>query len=202
TQTNIPVRVADVASVEQNVQPLYTMVSADGKPAVLLNINRQPYSNAVTVARESHDEVEKITKTLPPGIHMRPFYDQSIIVNASTITAIVVFLPLISMAGVEGVFFRALAITVAAALLTSLALAVTWTPNLSQYFISPHPRHQLAVPAAVEGNGDEISTERLLAAEEASLHGAFGRVVRFYERVLRFALLRPLWVGLATVVLV
>src|SRR5438067_5211258 len=310
TQTNIPVRVADVASVEQNVQPLYTMVSADGKSAVLLNINRQPYSNAVTVAREAHDEVEKITKTLPPGIHMRPFYDQSIIVNASiksvrdailiglilastimvlflrdwgtsivaglvipvtiavtlvilrvlgqsfnlmtlgglaaavglviddaivvvenivlhrdagqprlqaihsalseitvpligsTITPIVVFLPMISMAGVEGVFFRALAITVAAALLTSLALAVTWTPNLSQYFISPHPRHQLAVPAAVEGNGDEISTERLLAAEEASLHGAFGRVVRFYERVIRFALRRPLWVGLATVVLV
>ena len=53
----------------------------------------------------------------------------------STITPIVVFLPLISITGVTGVFFRALAITVAMALLTSLFLALTWTPTLSHYFI-------------------------------------------------------------------
>ena len=55
----------------------------------------------------------------------------------STITPIVVFLPLISMTGVNGAFFRALAITVGMALLTSLALALTWTPTLSHYFIRP-----------------------------------------------------------------
>src|SRR5262249_36017465 len=49
----------------------------------------------------------------------------------STITPIVVFLPLISITGVRGTFFRALAVTVATALLTSLALALTWTPTLS-----------------------------------------------------------------------
>src|SRR4030095_6021466 len=53
----------------------------------------------------------------------------------STITPIVVFLPLISITGVTGVFFRALAVTVGMALLTSLALALTWTPTLSHYFI-------------------------------------------------------------------
>src|SRR5882762_11942033 len=58
----------------------------------------------------------------------------------STITPIVVFLPLISIAGVTGTFFRALAVTVTVALLTSLLLAVTWTPHLSQYFISSKPR--------------------------------------------------------------
>ncbi len=55
----------------------------------------------------------------------------------STITPIVVFLPLIAIAGVTGVFFRALAFTVGAALLTSLALALTWTPTLSHYL---HPQ--------------------------------------------------------------
>src|SRR5438270_12980644 len=60
----------------------------------------------------------------------------------STITPIVVFLPLITMEGVYGVFFRALALTVSAALLTSLALALTWTPNLSQYFIKPARRSE------------------------------------------------------------
>ncbi len=53
----------------------------------------------------------------------------------STITPIVVFLPLISITGVTGVFFRALAVTVGMALLTSLALALTWTPTLSHYFL-------------------------------------------------------------------
>jgi multidrug efflux pump subunit AcrB len=49
----------------------------------------------------------------------------------STITPVVVFLPLISVTGVTGSFFRALAVTMTAALLTSLLLAVTWTPALS-----------------------------------------------------------------------
>ena len=53
----------------------------------------------------------------------------------STITPIVVFIPLTVVTGVTGLFFRALAITVAAALLASLLLALTWTPTLSQYFI-------------------------------------------------------------------
>ena len=60
----------------------------------------------------------------------------------STITPIVVFLPLISITGVTGAFFRALAITVGMALLTSLALALTWTPTLSHYFIAPQREHR------------------------------------------------------------
>jgi CzcA family heavy metal efflux pump len=53
----------------------------------------------------------------------------------STIVPIVVFLPLIAITGVTGAFFRALAVTVGTALLTSLALALTWTPTLSHYFL-------------------------------------------------------------------
>src|SRR5439155_12824130 len=59
----------------------------------------------------------------------------------STITPIVVFLPLVSMAGVEGSFFRALAVTVGVALLTSLGLALTWTPTLSHYLLRRQARH-------------------------------------------------------------
>jgi multidrug efflux pump subunit AcrB len=53
----------------------------------------------------------------------------------STITPVVVFLPLVSVTGVTGSFFRALAITMTVALLTSLLLAVTWTPALSLVFL-------------------------------------------------------------------
>jgi multidrug efflux pump subunit AcrB len=47
---------------------------------------------------------------------------------ASTLTPVVVFIPLAFLDGVAGVFFRALAITMVVALLISLVLAVTWTP--------------------------------------------------------------------------
>ncbi len=53
----------------------------------------------------------------------------------STLTPIVVFLPLTFLEGVAGVFFRSLAITMVVALLTSLFLAVTVTPTLGALFI-------------------------------------------------------------------
>jgi len=77
------VRVGDVADVAAGVKPVYTVVTANGKPALLLNINRQPDSNTVQVAAEIHDEIERIRKTLPRGVDVQPFYDQSIIVGES-----------------------------------------------------------------------------------------------------------------------
>ncbi len=302
TQTGVPVRVGDVAEVGPGVKPVYTIVSANGKPAVLLNINRQPDSNTVAVADEVHAEIDRIRQGLPPGIRIEPFYDQSEIVTesiksvrdailiglvlasiimvlflrdwgtsavaalvipatvlmtfialkvlgesfnlmtlgglaaavglviddaivvvenvalhrdagqgrleaihsalqeitapliGSTITPIVVFLPLIAISGVTGVFFRALAITVGISLLTSLALALSWTPTLSQYFI-----HKKATVLPDSGLSER---ERLLAAEEASVGPTFRRVIDFYERSLRLALERPRWIALFAVLLV
>jgi CzcA family heavy metal efflux pump len=53
----------------------------------------------------------------------------------STLTPVVVFIPLAFLDGVAGVFFRALALTMVFALLTSLVLAVTLTPALGSLLI-------------------------------------------------------------------
>jgi CzcA family heavy metal efflux pump len=296
TQSGVPVRVADLATVVPGVKPVYTIVTANGKPAVLLSINRQPESNTVAVASGVHAEIERIRQTLPPGIHLEPYYDQSNLVIdsihsvrdailigvilaslimvlflrdwgtsfvavlvipatvlitfivlkvlnqsfnlmtlgglaaavglviddaivvvenvalhrdagqvrlqaiqsalseitmpliGSTITPIVVFLPLIAITGVTGVFFRALAITVGASLLTSLALALTWTPTLSQYLI--RGSHAEAPPRT-----DLTDKEKLMATEDAAITGRFRRVVDFYEHWLRLALERPMWMA-------
>ena len=50
TLAGAPVRVGDVAKVEQATMPVYTMVTSNGKEAVLINITRQPSSNTVAVA--------------------------------------------------------------------------------------------------------------------------------------------------------
>ena len=312
TPAGIPVRIGDVATVAPDVKPVYTVVTANGKPAVLLNINRQPDGNTVKVADEVHTEIEHIRKTLPPGVDIQPFYDQSIIVGesiksvrdaillglilasiilvvflrdwgtslvagvvipvtvlvtfialkvmgqtfdlmtlgglaaavglviddaivvvenivlhrdagqgrleaiesalreitvpliGSTITPVVVFIPLIAITGVTGVFFRALAVTMSVSLLTSLALALTWTPNLSQYFI--RGRREKAnlqeATSATSENQSEVDPQRLLAAEDAHLSGFFLRVVNFHERWLRRALERPRMLVLFSLVLI
>src|SRR5271156_5007677 len=56
TPSGIPVRIGDIANVRPSVMPVYTMVTANGKPAVLLNVFRQPESNTVAVADASGQE--------------------------------------------------------------------------------------------------------------------------------------------------
>jgi len=303
TSAGIPVRIGDIASVVPDVKPVYTIVTANGKPAVLLNINRQPDSNTKEVADEAHQEVEKIRQELPKSVKIEPFYDQSQLVTdsiksvrdailigvilasiilvvflhdwgtsvvaglvipvtilvtfdvlkvlgesfdlmtlgglaaavglviddaivvvenivlhrdagqgrleavrsalheitvpliGSTVTPVVVFLPLISITGVTGTFFRALAVTLGVSLFTSLALALTWTPTLSSYFIRKN--------AAESHNEDEgESIERLLAAEEASLGSRFRKIIEFHQYWLRRALQKPWWLAAFSVLLI
>ncbi|MDQ6705818.1 MAG: efflux RND transporter permease subunit, partial [Acidobacteriota bacterium] len=284
TQAGVPVRVADVASVTESVKPVYTVVTANGKPSVLLNIYRQPDSNTVGVADAVNQEMARVRKTLPKGITVEPFYDQSELVRdsiksvrdailiglvfaavilvlflrdwgsslvaglvipatigvtfialwvlgesfnlmtlgglaaavglviddaivvvenivlhrdsgqsrdeavrsalreirvpliGSTITPIVVFLPLVTITGVTGTFFRALAVTVGMALLTSLALALTWTPTLSHYLL----RKRASSTPAADGNEGHVATT-----------GVMGRLTRGYERALKATLAYP-----------
>src|SRR3977135_3836602 len=79
----VPIRLGDIAAIAPSVAPVYTVVTANGKPAVLLNVNRQPESNTRDVANEVHALIQELTPTLPPGVHLEPFYDQSTIVHDS-----------------------------------------------------------------------------------------------------------------------
>ncbi len=294
---NAPLRIQDIGTVAPATAPAFTVVSANGKPAVLLSVNRQPDSNTVQVADEVHHEMEAIRPTLPSGVDMRPFYDQSNIVNesiasvrdaiilglflaafiiwlflrdwgtalmtglvvpvtmvvtfivmrligqtfnlmtlgglaaavglviddkivvvenivlhrdsgegpleatasalkeltvpliGSTLTPIVVFLPLVIITGVVGTFFSALAIAMSVALLTSLVLALVWTSNLGSRLIRRGKIdvvHDFSHDSAVE------RMRRMMAAEEASLNvGFFGHILRFYEKWMRRSLHHP-----------
>ncbi len=81
-----PIRVADIATVEPSTMPVYTAVTADGKPAVLLNIARQPSGNTVAVARGVAAEIDQLQSKLPPGVHLKAFYDQSELVRESILS--------------------------------------------------------------------------------------------------------------------
>jgi CzcA family heavy metal efflux pump len=76
----------------------------------------------------------------------------------STLTPVVVFIPLAFLTGIAGVFFRALALTMVVALLTSLLLAVTLTPVLAAWFIGRRRQvesSEAGVPMAITISGYE-----------------------------------------------
>src|SRR5579871_658451 len=291
----VPIRIADIATVAPSTAPVYTIVTSDGKPAILLNVNRQPESNTLDVASEVHGLVTELKSSLPPDVHLEPFYDQSTIVHdsiasvrdavflgillssvilvlflrdwgtsliaglvipvtllitfvilsvsgqsfnlmtlgglaaavglviddaivvlenivthrdrgqdrlesvqsalreliipltGSTITPIVVFVPLITMNGVYGSFFRALAITMSVALFTSLFLALTWTPTLSQYLVQ---------------RKNSADGELKSSAEDHEHSGFFGRIVELYARVMQSVIKRPILLLIGSVVIV
>jgi cobalt-zinc-cadmium resistance protein CzcA len=56
----------------------------------------------------------------------------------ATLIIIAVFLPLYLMGGIEGLLFRPLAVTVAAAMFVALALSLTFTPILATRFLRPN----------------------------------------------------------------
>jgi multidrug efflux pump subunit AcrB len=298
TASGVPVKTSDVATIRPSTKPVYTVVTANGKPAVLLNLYRQPDSNTVAVAQEVHQKLEQLRSSLPPGVNLQPFYDQSQIVSdsiksvrdaiiiglilaaailvlflrdwgtsivaglvipatiavtcivlhligesfnlmtlgglaaavglviddaivvvenivlhrdagqsrgeairsalreirvpllGSTVTPIVVFLPLITIAGVTGTFFRSLAITVGVSLLTSLFLALTWTPALSHLLLRSRP-----------GHSDPGQQARSVQHEKATT-GIMGRLTRLYARTIELILKRPVLLAAGCIVLI
>src|SRR5216684_3906021 len=74
TPSGVPVRIGDIATVHPSVMPVYTIVTANGKPTVLLNLFRQPDSNTVAVADLVNAELAQIRRTLPAGVKLESFY--------------------------------------------------------------------------------------------------------------------------------
>jgi multidrug efflux pump subunit AcrB len=107
----------------------------------------------------------------------------------STITPVVVFLPLTLLTGVTGVFFRSLALTMAVALLTSLVLALSFTPVLAERFVKVRRKDQKPVPLEGE-HADEEEGGRFLRA-----------IIQRYEWILDHALSNR-WLVLAVCVVV
>jgi len=293
TVNNAPVTVGDVATVTGGVEPQYTMVTADGHPAALVNVNRQPDANTVAVVDEVRKTLGAMRGQIPKDVHVATYYDQSLLVHdainsvrdsiliglllsvvilyaflrnwgttfvaalvipvtvlvtflamglahlsfdlmtlggvaaaiglviddaivvveniythvssgqsrrqavqtavseitvpiiGSTVTPVVVFLPLTILTGVTGVFFRSLALTMSVALLTSLVLALSFTPVLAERFVRTKRR------ATTEAENENIADRQLSSAElehEAESGRFLKAVITRYEWVLSRAL--------------
>jgi multidrug efflux pump subunit AcrB len=270
-----PIRIGDVATVERGPAPAFTDITAQGRQAVLFNIESQPDASVLDIAAALKAQLQKLKSELPPDLHLAFFYDQSLFVRdsvssvweaiifglilsvfilyfflknwgsvwtaivtipitvlitfvviklanmsfnmmtlggiaacigliidnaivvvetmchrlaaggprltciheamgeiltalvGSTLTPVVVFLPLAYLSGMAGVFFRALGLTMVVALLVSLVLAITLTPSLAAWLIRSR-------------------TKAASTGEEAGF--VLRPVLRIYEAAVRWAL--------------
>jgi multidrug efflux pump subunit AcrB len=106
-------------------------------------------------------------------------------VIGSTITTVVVFLPLVLLEGVTGQFFSALSVALTVAVLVSLVLALTLIPLLADRFL-PHTTADLAPPLPPERDDTRIEPEDeagALVADDSRV-GAGGRLAARIQRVL------------------
>ena len=238
-------RVRDLATVALGTEDHVRIIAAEGRPAALVNITRQIGGSTLGIADSIAALARSLAPTLPPGVHLKPLYDQAALVRdavrsvrdamlvgaflavlvllvflrharitaisasaipltmlitvfvmsllgqtfnlmtlgamaiaiglviddavvitenivrhlhlvpdrrravrdavqeliwpvtTSTLTTVVVFLPLGLLQGVVGQFFHALSITLSIAVLVSLLLALTIIPLLSAQYLSP-----------------------------------------------------------------
>lgn len=111
-------------------------------------------------------------------------------VTTSTITTVVVFLPLGLLTGVEGQFFHALSITLTIAVLISLLVALTIIPLLSEQFLRE---------ADVEKEGSEAAPGRGILAR---VGGWIDALSDRYEQALGASLRHARWIILIALGLV
>jgi CzcA family heavy metal efflux pump len=70
-------RVRDVATVQLGTEDHVRIIAGDGKPAALINITRQVGGNTLALADSVARIVAAIAPTLPPGVQLKPVYDQA-----------------------------------------------------------------------------------------------------------------------------
>jgi HAE1 family hydrophobic/amphiphilic exporter-1 len=78
-----PVRINDVARVDDGVAEATTLASIDGNPTVLLQVRKQSGTNTVEVVNNVKERLDDVRQALPPGYELRIVRDQAEFIEAS-----------------------------------------------------------------------------------------------------------------------
>jgi cobalt-zinc-cadmium resistance protein CzcA len=73
----------DVADIKITAQKEYVRINANGKDVPLIGVIKQPDANLIDVNNGVMAKIAELSKILPEGVHLRPFYKQADFVNDS-----------------------------------------------------------------------------------------------------------------------
>jgi HAE1 family hydrophobic/amphiphilic exporter-1 len=77
SKNGYPVKIGDVARIEDSVAEPESVATVDGKPGVVMWVRKQSGTNTVEVVQRLKDKVAELQKDLPKGWNMRLVRDQS-----------------------------------------------------------------------------------------------------------------------------
>ena len=126
-KNNAPVRLSDVASVVDGVENDQLAAWANGKPAVLLDIRRQPGANIVQTVEQIRNILPQLRAVLPADVHLDVFADRTITIRASVEDVqFTLILTICLVVAVIFVFLRRLWATVIPSIAVPLSLMGTF----------------------------------------------------------------------------
>ncbi|MDE2156104.1 MAG: efflux RND transporter permease subunit, partial [Xanthomonadaceae bacterium] len=112
-KNNSPVRLSDVAKVVDGVENDQLAAWANGKPAVLLDIRRQPGANIVQTVEQIRRVLPELRSVLPADVHLTVFADRTVTIRASVHDVeFTLILTVFLVVGVIFVFLRRLWATI------------------------------------------------------------------------------------------
>ncbi len=76
-----PVRLRDVASVENSLETVKTYANLNGEPSITLAIQRQPGANTVRVVDAVRAKLPELTSQMPQSVSLTPVNDRSLSVR-------------------------------------------------------------------------------------------------------------------------
>ncbi|MEY2117070.1 MULTISPECIES: efflux RND transporter permease subunit [Rhodanobacter] len=126
-KNNSPVRLSDVANVVDGVENDQLAAWANGQPAVLLDVRRQPGANIVQTVEQIRRVLPELRSALPADVHLDVFADRTVTIRASVRDVeFTLILTVFLVIGVIFVFLRRLWATIIPSVAVPLSLMGTF----------------------------------------------------------------------------
>lgn len=83
TRDGLPVPLLQVAEVRMGIQPPRGSAGVDGRPAVILSVQKQPHQSTVALTRAIERTLAELSPSLPTGMKVQPLFVQSHFIEAA-----------------------------------------------------------------------------------------------------------------------
>lgn len=118
----------DIAGIDIQEQQEFIRINANGHDAVIIDIIKQKGVNLIDFASDVKKKAGEIRKQLPPGIYLKPYYDQSVFVSKSINSVLeCIYEGLLLAILVVIVFLRSFRASLNVILIIPITLALTFT---------------------------------------------------------------------------
>jgi multidrug efflux pump len=145
-----PVNLTSVATVEDDIENQRQAAWMNDVPAVILNIQRQPGANIISVVDQIHQLLPTLTNTLPASVQVSTLTDMTTTIRASV--ADVEFSLMLTIALVVMVIFLFLR-SVSATIIPSIAVPLSLVGTLGVMYLLGYSLNNLSLMALTISTG-------------------------------------------------